>query len=385
MPQTEHTEQEQQKLEAFLETLPSTTDTEITTIIDTTTTGRKGSFEQVKDLPLSSIMFDPDQPRKEFSAQTVKDLGASIEVNGMLQWPSVRETEQDDQYIVLFGEMRIRAVRHLGWDEVRVRVYPSSYVFTETDRLVRQVAENYARTDLTPAEVIQAFDRLEELDEDLRQSSMDFGMSQSHYYTYDRVRRHPFAKEQVLKGEWALTRAYNFVKAEDDKAKAMRQQLAEEEAEEEKRLAAEAEQQQKIDGTDGSEDSASDGHAPEEADTEIQEGDEPDTDQRSEDQAGDTSPEAHETATEQNAAPVSRPPSSTPVAGAQDIVAATEALIRTLKSASKSDRHESEKVIFRNSGVVTCADWTARMFDDATDAEKDKVRERLAKIINQAA
>lgn len=64
-----------------------------------------------KHIPLSSITILPDRQRSTFEAQAMDDLRSSIEENGLLQAPVLRE--MDGKLVLVAGERRIRAIKDL--------------------------------------------------------------------------------------------------------------------------------------------------------------------------------------------------------------------------------------------------------------------------------
>lgn len=80
---------------------------------------KKGLFEsgRVQFLPVDSIAPNPNQPRKEFSPEGLKELADSIVRHGILQPLSVRRREEGG-WELISGERRLRAARLAGLREV---------------------------------------------------------------------------------------------------------------------------------------------------------------------------------------------------------------------------------------------------------------------------
>lgn len=97
-----------------------------------------------KVIQLDRIEPDPDQPRKEFNAESLGELAASIRADGVLQPIAVRYDTSRDTYIIVHGERRWRAARIAGIDAIPaiVREVP------EDRRLLQQLVENIVREDL---------------------------------------------------------------------------------------------------------------------------------------------------------------------------------------------------------------------------------------------
>lgn len=89
---------------------------------------------------LVDIKFDKNQPRKTFKKDFIKQLANSIKQDGM-----VNLIEIDKNDIIITGELRFRALKHL-----RIKEYDFELVenLTDFERKIRQLAENLLREDL---------------------------------------------------------------------------------------------------------------------------------------------------------------------------------------------------------------------------------------------
>lgn len=99
---------------------------------------------EAKVIQLERIEPDPDQPRREFDAERLDELAASIRAEGVLQPIAVRYSSEQDVYVILHGERRWRAARQAGLETIPaiVRDVP------EERRLLQQLMENIVREDL---------------------------------------------------------------------------------------------------------------------------------------------------------------------------------------------------------------------------------------------
>lgn len=108
-------------------------------------------------LPLSAIVPNPLQPRREFSEEELEELSNSIRENGLLQPLVVRPAPgSGERYELVAGERRLRAVGSLGWQDVPALVRE---VDDET-LLVLALVENLQREALTPLEEAQGYQTL---------------------------------------------------------------------------------------------------------------------------------------------------------------------------------------------------------------------------------
>jgi ParB family chromosome partitioning protein len=110
--------------------------------------------ERVQRVPLEQIHPCPFQPRKEFSAEALRELSDSIKEQGIVQPLIVRETAQG--YELIAGERRWRASQLIGLREVPVIVREAD------DRQVLELAliENLQRENLNPMEEAQGYAQL---------------------------------------------------------------------------------------------------------------------------------------------------------------------------------------------------------------------------------
>lgn len=127
---------------------------------------------EVRTVPVSRIAFNPDQPRKEFDAEKLEELAASIRQVGVLQPVLVRELTPAEaarlgadgdhpaapgpHYIVVAGERRVRAAGLAGKDVVPAIVC----TYEETEALKVALLENIQRQDLGAIEEADAYQRL---------------------------------------------------------------------------------------------------------------------------------------------------------------------------------------------------------------------------------
>lgn len=111
---------------------------------------------RLEDLPISSIVPNPHQPRVHFDEESLSELVASVLQIGVLQPVLVRPAGEDGTYELIAGERRWRAARRAG-----LAVIPA--VIRTTDDLgsvERALVENLHREDLTPLEEAAAYQQL---------------------------------------------------------------------------------------------------------------------------------------------------------------------------------------------------------------------------------
>lgn len=116
---------------------------------------QKNTDVQVLQVPLSKIVPNPYQPRKEFESEALSELADSIHQYGVLQ-PLLVAPGKDGTYILIAGERRLRASIMAGLGTVPVIV--SEY----TTQQIAEIAliENLQRKDLHYLEEAEGYEKL---------------------------------------------------------------------------------------------------------------------------------------------------------------------------------------------------------------------------------
>jgi ParB family transcriptional regulator, chromosome partitioning protein len=110
-----------------------------------------------RSIPVSAIVPNPFQPRRDFSDEELTDLATSMRENGLLQPVVVRPVPGVGQrYELVAGERRWRASVRLGWSEIPATVRE----LDDRAMLVLAIVENVQRSELSPLEEAEAFQRL---------------------------------------------------------------------------------------------------------------------------------------------------------------------------------------------------------------------------------
>lgn len=113
-----------------------------------------GDDPGIKEISISNIEPNPDQPRREFEPQALNDLADSIRVHGLLQPILVRPV--GEQYFIIAGERRLRAAKIAGLTKIQCIVQ----MCTDQEMTERALIENIQRADLSPIEEGLAYERL---------------------------------------------------------------------------------------------------------------------------------------------------------------------------------------------------------------------------------
>lgn len=120
--------------------------------IDDVETSGSSSINEVE---LSSIHANPNQPRRDFDQDALRELSESIIEVGLIQPITLREVE-NGTYQIIAGERRYRACQLAGLDSI------PAYVRTVDDEQVVSMAlvENIQREDLNAIEIALGYQHL---------------------------------------------------------------------------------------------------------------------------------------------------------------------------------------------------------------------------------
>jgi ParB family chromosome partitioning protein len=106
------------------------------------------------DLAVEAMSPNPNQPRKAFDENGLRELAASLRRSGVLQPIVVRP--RGDRYEIIVGERRWRAARLAGMLTIPAIVREAG----DPESLELALVENLLREDLNPMEEAEAYQRL---------------------------------------------------------------------------------------------------------------------------------------------------------------------------------------------------------------------------------
>jgi ParB family chromosome partitioning protein len=123
-------------------------------LLDISTIETEGS-SSINEIELKRISVNPNQPRREFNQEALKELADSIVEVGIIQPITLRQTA-NDAYQIIAGERRFRAAQIAGLSTI------PAYVRTADDENVMEMAliENIQREDLNSMEIALAYQHL---------------------------------------------------------------------------------------------------------------------------------------------------------------------------------------------------------------------------------
>ena len=110
----------------------------------------------LRELPVSTVVPNPFQPRSHIDETELLELTASIEASGLLQPVIVRP--RNGKYELIAGERRWRAVQRLGWPKIPAVVKDVD----DPTLLTLALIENLQRDDLSPIDEAAGYQRLGE-------------------------------------------------------------------------------------------------------------------------------------------------------------------------------------------------------------------------------
>lgn len=129
-------------------------------------------------VPIEQVQPNPDQPRRTFTEDGLKELAASIAEKGIIQPLIVRQSPADgDLYEIVAGERRWRAAQMAKLHKIPVLLRE----YDDTEVLEIAIIENIQRADLNPVDEAtgykQLMDRFGHTQDKL---SLALGKSRSH-------------------------------------------------------------------------------------------------------------------------------------------------------------------------------------------------------------
>jgi ParB family transcriptional regulator, chromosome partitioning protein len=110
--------------------------------------------DEVKNVPVNDIVPSPYQPRTIFDDERIEELCQTIKTHGVIQPIVVRV--RNNQFELIAGERRLRAVRKLGYDTIPAIIRD----FNDSQAASIALIENLQRENLTALEEAIAYQQL---------------------------------------------------------------------------------------------------------------------------------------------------------------------------------------------------------------------------------
>jgi len=154
-----------------------------------------GSANNTALIKLSKIEVNPNQPRREFDKEALKELSKSIKVHGIIQPITVRKYG-GNTYQIISGERRYRAAKMAKLERVPVYIREAD----DVTLLEMALIENIQRADLNAIEIAISYQRLiEECDITHEDLSERVGKKRSTVSNYVRLLKLPPSVQSALK------------------------------------------------------------------------------------------------------------------------------------------------------------------------------------------
>ncbi len=119
--------------------------------------GERGAeaASELQAVKIADVRPNPFQPRKEFKAEELAELEASLRSSGLLQPITVRPVGGGG-YELIAGERRLRAAQRVGWTEIPALVK----VIDDRTAATLALVENLQRSDLNAVEEAEGYQRI---------------------------------------------------------------------------------------------------------------------------------------------------------------------------------------------------------------------------------
>ncbi len=149
--------------------------------------------EKVYELAIENVFPNPNQPRKTFDDDTIKELASSIQTYGIIS-PIVVQPKGLDKYMIIAGERRFRAVKSLNLPTI------PAIIKNFDDKKIQEIAmiENLQREDLNPVDEALGIKQLMS-DYDLTQEEVACSLGKSRSAVANKLRLLNLCKEVLLK------------------------------------------------------------------------------------------------------------------------------------------------------------------------------------------
>ena len=115
--------------------------------------GTSPDLPKIVEIELHLISPNPDQPRKTFNEEGLRELATSIDRQGLIQPIVVKKISESEGYTLVAGERRYRAHQILARETI-------ASIVTKGNADEIAVIENLQREDLNPIEEAEALARL---------------------------------------------------------------------------------------------------------------------------------------------------------------------------------------------------------------------------------
>ena len=161
----------------------------------------------VQEIEISKIVPNPYQPRKNFNQASLKELANSIKQQGLLQ--PILVIEDENEYILIAGERRLRAHQLLKKDKIKALVVD----FDLSKLREYAIVENLQREDLNVVDLANSlYELIEEHSYTHEEVANILSKSRSYITNILRVLKlSDYTKEKLIENKITLGHAKNLV------------------------------------------------------------------------------------------------------------------------------------------------------------------------------
>ncbi len=118
----------------------------------------KSGNESALFIDINKIFTNPNQPRQVYDQEKLNELSESIKTNGIIQPLTVKYSRENNCYVLLSGERRLKAAKIAGLSEVPVFNYDKAADKEEEKHFIA-LLENIQRDDLNAMDLSDAFQK----------------------------------------------------------------------------------------------------------------------------------------------------------------------------------------------------------------------------------
>jgi ParB family chromosome partitioning protein len=165
-----------------------------------------------KRLPVSALIANRANPRRDFDVEQLEELTSSIKEKGVMQ-PLLVRPSGDGVFEIIAGERRWRAAQRAGLHDVPVVVREVD----DREALELAIIENVQRVDLNPLEEAQGYEQLiEQFSYTQQDLAQVIGKSRSHVANTLRLLKLPASvREMVSSGQLTAGHARTLITVDD--------------------------------------------------------------------------------------------------------------------------------------------------------------------------
>lgn len=116
---------------------------------------RTSGSSSIGEIEIEKIFANPNQPRRDFNEEALRELADSIKELGVIQPITLRKME-DETYQIIAGERRFRASQLAGKTTIPAYILKAD----DEDTMEMALIENIQREDLNPLEIALAYQQL---------------------------------------------------------------------------------------------------------------------------------------------------------------------------------------------------------------------------------